>query len=97
MLCVLYVIGSLLLAQVLKNKILGAVGHTSAEGRKVADMLVAFSLQQVCLFINLSVTFLREPPLEEALTLVGSILGCTRVVCGQFSFTTFRCPGFLNF
>ena len=37
----------LLLAQVLKSKILGAVGHSSAEGRKVADMLVAFSLHQV--------------------------------------------------
>eukprot|EP00752_Nemacystus_decipiens_P002251 g2132.t2 len=33
--------------EVLKNKILGAVAHSSAEGRQVADMLVAFSLHQL--------------------------------------------------
>lgn len=33
--------------QVLKKKILGTVGQTSIEGRKVADMLVGFSMHQV--------------------------------------------------
>ena len=43
--------------QVLKNKILAAVGHTSAEGNKVADMLVAFSLHQVYTFVRSSTRF----------------------------------------
>lgn len=80
--------GILLLAQVLKNKILGAVGHACAEGKKVADMLVAFSLHQVYMFVHSlvgsdfgKVTLFLEP-LLEALAFVWAyifILRSTRV------------------
>lgn len=77
----------LLLAQVLKSKILGAVGHSSAEGRKVADMLVTFSLHQVlCSLVSQSVSQTRVQqqqrsswnPCWKLSALVGLVLRSTR-------------------